>query len=283
MVLTLLPPPGRSHHGSRPVYLPGQGVARPFARAVLASVGCVILVAITAVSGEAARLLQLEQSAYLAAPAPSYRAGTQTIGYSVAGRPITLTVVGKPTAARRAMFIGAIHGNERGGVPVTKALARSRPQADVAYFSISYPNPDGAVRNTRQNIRGVDLNRNFPGWRRNGSRGSVYYPGTGPLSERESRVVYNAIKKIRPTLFVTYHQHMNVIDFGGGNRAAVATYARQTRMRIVKLSSYPGSQATWLHAAHPRTTVMTVELPSRVSSAMVGRHLSAARYIAAHH
>jgi len=181
------------------------------------------------------------------------------------------------------MFLGAIHGNERGGVPVTKALARSRPPAGVAYFVISYPNPDGAARNTRQNIRGVDLNRNFPGWRRNGSPGGVYYPGTGPLSEPESRAVYQAINKIRPTLFVTYHQHLNVIDFGGGNRAAVATYARQTRMRIVRLSSYPGSQASWLPSAYPRTTVMTVELPSQVSSAMVGRHLSAARYLAAHH
>jgi protein MpaA len=181
------------------------------------------------------------------------------------------------------MFIGAIHGNERGGVPVTEALARSRPQAGVAYFSISYPNPDGAVRNTRQNIRGVDLNRNFPGWRRNGSPGNVYYPGTRALSEPESRVMYNAIKRIKPTLFVTYHQHMNVIDFGGGNKAGVATYARQTRMKIVRLSSYPGSQATWLPTAYPRTTVVTVELPAHVSSAMVSRHLSAARHLAAHH
>ncbi|MEO8274318.1 MAG: succinylglutamate desuccinylase/aspartoacylase family protein, partial [Chloroflexota bacterium] len=153
-----------------------------------------------AMSGEAAGLVDFGGSAYTAAPASNYRAGTQTIGHSVAGRPITLTVVGKPTAARRALFIGAIHGNERGGVPVTKALARSRPQAGVAYFIISYPNPDGAARNTRQNIRRVDLNRNFPGWRRNGSPGNVYYPGTGALSEPESRVMYNAIRKVKPTL-----------------------------------------------------------------------------------
>jgi predicted deacylase len=181
------------------------------------------------------------------------------------------------------MFIGAIHGNERGGVPVTNGLARSKPPAGVAYFIISYPNPDGAARNTRQNLRKVDLNRNFPGWRRNGSAGNVYYPGTAALSERESRVVYNAINKIKPTLFVTYHQHMNVIDFGGGNKAAQATYARQTRMKFVQLSRYPGSQATWLHGAYPKTTVMTVELPSYVPSSTVSRHLNAAKYLAAHH
>jgi murein tripeptide amidase MpaA len=153
----------------------------------------------------------------------------------------------------------------------------------VAYFVISWPNPDGVAHNTRQNARAVDLNRNFPGWKPNGRPGNVYYPGTGALSEPESKVMYAAIAKIKPTLFVTYHQHLNVIDFGGGNKAAVATYARQTRMRVATLPSYPGSQATWLPAAHPRTSVMTVELPSHVSSAMVSRHLRAARYLAAHH
>lgn len=215
-------------------------------------------------------------------PGAPYRTGTQIIGYSVARRPITLTVVGSPTAARRALFVSAIHGNERGGVRVTRALAASRPPAGLAYFIIKYPNPDGAARNTRKNLRGVDLNRNFPGWIR-GTRGSVYYSGTGPLSEPESRVMYKAMNKIRPTLFVTYHQHMNLVDYCGGNRAAQARYARATRMRMTQLTRMRGSQATWLHAAYPRTTIMTVELPSYVTSVMVSRHLSAAKYLAAHH
>jgi len=215
-------------------------------------------------------------------PAARYRTGTQVIGHSVGHRPITLTVVGSPTAAKRAMFLGAVHGNERAGVRVTRALVASRPPPGVAYFVIQYPNPDGAARHTRKNLRGVDLNRNFPGWVR-GTRGSVYYPGPGPLSEPESRVMHQAIKTIRPTLFVTYHQHMNLVDYCGGNKAAQARYARATRMRLTQLTRMRGSQATWLHAAHPRTTVMTVELPSSVSSAMASRHFNAAKYLAAHH
>jgi hypothetical protein len=218
-----------------------------------------------------------------AVAASSYHTGTQTIGYSVKGRPITLTITGSVTAARRAMFVGAIHGNERGGTPVTKALAVSKPPPGVAYFVISYPNPDGAAANTRQNARLVDLNLNFPGWKPNGSSGSVYYPGPGPLSEKESRVMYAAIAKIKPTLFVTYHQHMNVIDYGGGNRAAEATYARQTGMKFVQLSRYPGSQATWMHEAYPKATVMTVELPAYISKTAIGRQVAAAKYLAARH
>lgn len=213
----------------------------------------------------------------------AYHVGAQTIGYSAQHRPINLTVIGSPTAPKRAMFIGAIHGNERGGVSITNALRISKPPAGVAYFVISWPNPDGVAHNTRQNARAVDLNRNFPGWRPNGRPGNVYYPGTGALSEPESKVMYAAIAKIKPTLFVTYHQHMNSIDYGGGNKGAQAIYARQVGMRLVQLTRYPGSQATWLHNAYPRTTVMTVELPASVSRAMVNRHVAAAKYLAAHH
>ena len=39
-------------------------------------------------------------------------------------------------------------------------------------------NPDGVARRTRQNARGVDLNRNFPSeWQANGERGSPEYFG----------------------------------------------------------------------------------------------------------
>ena len=76
---------------------------------------------------------------------------------------------------------------------------------------------------------------------------------------------------------------MNTIDYGGGNKGAQATFASQVGMRLVQLTRYPGSQATWLHNAYPRTTVMTVELPASVSRAMVNRHVAAAKYLAAHH
>jgi len=226
--------------------------------------------------GSAAVSIATENAAWV-----TYKVGTQTIGWSAQHRPINLTVIGNPLAAKRALFVGAIHGNEKAGVPITNALRISKPPAGVAYFVISWPNPDGIAHNTRGNAQGVDLNRNFPGWRPS-ARGT-YYSGPYALSAPESKVMYAAIAKIKPTLYVTYHQHMNIIDFCGGNKAAEATYARQVGERFTSTTAYPGSIATWLHKAYPRMTVMTVELPSSVSSYTVNRHVAAAKYIALHH
>ena len=58
----------------------------------------------------------------------------------------------------------------------------------MALWLIDDLNPDGAAAGTRQNARGVDLNRNFPtAWRAMGSPFDTYHSGSAPLSEPESR------------------------------------------------------------------------------------------------
>jgi len=211
----------------------------------------------------------------------TYRSGSQVIGYSLLGRPVRLRVVGDPVAAVKVLVVGCLHGNECGGVPVLDALARSTPPEDTAYYLLTYPNPDGRAARTRGNARGVDLNRNFPGWRRNGRPGSVYYPGTGALSEPESRVLHKLVTRVQPQALVTYHQALDVVDYGGGPKALQQAYARTAGMRFGRLARYPGSNATWAHATFPAMTVMTVELPRPVAAAALRRHTRALVTLAA--
>jgi murein peptide amidase A len=210
----------------------------------------------------------------------TYRTGTQVIGYSLLGRPVRLRIVGDPKAATKVLVVGCLHGNECGGVPVVDALSRSAPPEGTAYYLLTFPNPDGRVARTRGNARGVDLNRNFPGWRPNGRPGSVYYPGTKALSEPESRVVHRLMTRVRPQALITYHQALNVVDYGGGPEALQRTYARSVGLRFGRLPRYPGSNATWAHATFPSMTVMTVELPRPVAASALRRHTAAVRALA---
>ncbi len=207
---------------------------------------------------------------------------TRVIGTSVRGLPITMDVVGDPHAPRKVLVLGCIHGNECAGVPMLTALTSVAPPKGVAYFLIQYPNPDGSIAHTRQNARLVDLNRNFPGWRAAGYPGSVYYPGTGPLSEPESRAIYNVINYFKPTVFLTYHQALNIIDFNGGNYLAGLGYAQRSGEPYQQTTRYAGSATTWAHAAYPAMTILTVELPPRAYSWQITAHFRAAQWIATH-
>lgn len=207
---------------------------------------------------------------------------SRTIATSVRGRSINLQIIGNPNAARKVLVLGCIHGNECAGVPVLTALSAVAPPAGLAYYLVDYPNPDGAAAGTRQNAHLVDLNRNFPGWIPNGSPGYVYYPGPGPLSEPESRAIYTLINTIKPTVFLSYHQAMNIIDFDGGNILAGLGYAQVSGEPYLQTTHYQGSATTWANIAYPHMTVLTVELPATVKAIQITAHFRAAQWIAAH-
>lgn len=234
---------------------------------------------VQAVTPQAAASAAVQAAAVQAAAVPT---STWKFGTSVRGRALTVTRVGSPTARVRVLVLGCLHGNECAGVPVVDRLRRTVPRKDVALYLVNYANPDGTAARTRQNARGVDLNRNFPGMRPSGRPGDVYYPGPKALSEPESYALYVLMWQLSPNAIVSYHQHMNLIDYGGGNRTLAAAYAAQTGMRFTQLTRYPGSSATWAHAAYPHATILTVELPAgSMSSTAVSRHANAVASLAA--
>jgi protein MpaA len=196
------------------------------------------------------------------------------IGNSSEGRPIRAIVVGNPNASVRVLVVGCIHGNEQAGIAITRLLARVAPPTRIALWIVPVLNPDGVAANTRQNARGVDLNRNFP--RRWSDLEGVYDSGPKALSEPESRAAERLILRIRPTISVWYHQHLHLVDQSGGNVAVERKYARIVGLPLVQLPRYPGSATLWENHVLPGSTAFVVELAAGALSAqMVQRHVQA--------
>src|SRR5436305_371644 len=89
------------------------------------------------------------------------------------------------------------------------ASRRSPSPRGVDLWIVPDLNPDGVAAGTRQNARGVDLNRNFP-WRWR-PLGGVYDSGPRALSEREARIARTLILRLHPRLTVWFHQHLDLV------------------------------------------------------------------------
>jgi murein peptide amidase A len=204
-------------------------------------------------------------------------ARTEVIGHSVRGRAITARVLGSDSAPRRVLLVGCIHGNECAGQAILAAVAR-RPVPDLTQlWLVSSMNPDGAAAGTRQNARGVDLNRNFPyRWRR--LLDPTYFSGPSPVSEPETHVAMTLIRRIRPKVTIWYHQHEDLVDMPGGDRGIARRYAQLAGLRATCLPFLPGTATAWSNHILPGTAAFVVELPAGpVSRAALARHLFAVR------
>ena len=200
-------------------------------------------------------------------------AAALVVGQSVQNRPIT--VVHVPGAGPRILVVGEIHGNEPAGIAVVRALEHAHANADL--WLVPAFNPDGLAAGTRQNARGVDLNRNFPSlWQHFGHPGSTYYSGPRPFSEPETRAARALIERIHPQLTVWFHQHMDLVWAYGRSTAAGRRYARLAGMRLLHRSWLAGSATNWQNHLPGGGASITVELPSgALDAAGVARQVRA--------
>lgn len=147
------------------------------------------------------------------AAAASYVQKTVVVGRSVRGRVIRAYFHGDPAATNVLLVLGQMHGDERTGRDTVAWIWRNvRPVAGTGVWVIPSMNPDGHVRHTRKNARGVDLNRNWPtsGWTRT-SRGSRYHGGPSPASEPETRAMMRFLTDVQPNYIASIHQPLRGI------------------------------------------------------------------------
>jgi murein peptide amidase A len=212
----------------------------------------------------------------LAAPAAATSSRVQRIplGRSELGRPIVAYRIGDPQGLP-VLVVGCIHGDECAGIPIAQALERVHTQLDL--WIVPNLNPDGYAAGTRQNARGVDLNRNWSyAWPGGGRPWAVYYPGPRPFSERESRIARKLILRIHPRVTIWFHQHMNVVWAWASATPAGQIYAREAGMRFYHHHNLPGTAINWQRHHLRGTAAFDVELPpGSLSPAQVRRHVHA--------
>ena len=154
---------------------------------------------------------------------------TFNFGTSVEGRPLAVQRIGNGPVA--VLLIGGLHtGVEDNTRVLAEQLAtylREQPHvipANVSVYVVTTANPDGTARRIRTNAHGVDLNRNWPSdnWSarachpQSGCRDGL--GGVAPLSEPETRALYELIVALRPEVTIAYHAAANTVEANEAGR-----------------------------------------------------------------
>jgi protein MpaA len=209
---------------------------------------------------------------------------SEMVGRSVRGKPIIATRYGDATSDRVVLVVGVIHGDERAGLRVVRALRRTAPTVEGAQlWLIATVNPDGLRAHTRKNAHGVDLNRNFPyRWQDDVPPSNGYYPGPRPSSEPETRVVMAFIRRIQPDLSIWYHQPWGAVLACLGRPPIAAEYAKLVGMQTsCRGKGLHGTAITWEMHEFPGSSAFVVEMPpGTISGGSADRQARAALTVA---
>jgi murein peptide amidase A len=181
------------------------------------------------------------------------------------------------------LILAAIHGDESETTVVVSEAMRCLPVEELRAAVILCGNPDGMLRGTRGNRRGVDLNRNFPtsNWNRsevfyksraNDARDIALSPGSEPLSEPETRSLVELIDRLRPRAIVSLHSALACVD-DAGNSHLGRELARLCELPLLTEIGYPtpGSMGTW--ALERKLTLVTYELEDGSLYTLKDRHV----------
>jgi protein MpaA len=191
---------------------------------------------------------------------PSVEFQSHIAGTSVEGRPIEYHVLGAGDDV--VLIMAAIHGDEPTGALLVRRVVGhvlEQPELCAGRRLILLPvaNPDGLTRHQRHNVRGVDLNRNFPAsnWRADPTNGAA------PLSEPESWALHALLNQYCPERIVTIHEPLGCIDYDGPAEALARVMHEASGLPVKKLGARPGSLGSFagLELGVP---IVTVELPA---------------------
>ena len=194
-----------------------------------------------------------------------------TVGRSAQGRTLYASDVVAPEAQFKVLVIGAIHGDELSSASVALHWIQNAVDtpSNVHWRFIPALNPDGLLVRPaqRMNANGVDLNRNFPTpnwerdakvyWEQRTRKDPRRWPGPNPLSEPESRYLFDEMARFQPDMIVSIHAPYGVLDFDGPGTPP----PKLGRLYLDQVGIYPGSLGNY-GGVHKGMPVVTIELPS---------------------
>ena len=202
-------------------------------------------------------------------------------GTSVEGIPLTIYL----PESRKAeiVILAAIHGDESETTVAVSEALRCLPIWDLQAAVILCGNPDGMLRGTRGNARGVDLNRNFPtsNWRpdpvfyksrSNDARDIALSPGPEPASEPETKALVALIDQLQPRAVVSLHSALACVDDSGASHLGRQLADRCALPFLTEIGyPTPGSMGTW--AGERGLNLVTLELEDASLYTLKDRHV----------
>jgi len=191
--------------------------------------------------------------------------------------------VWRPTHDCKLLIHAGMHGEEGETTVALSRALRLLSQPSPHYAVVLAANPDGLIRGTRGNARGVDLNRNFPtqDWQPDPvtHRSTLDDPsdvllstGTHPGSEVETTALMRLVEELEPEPVIALHAPLACID--DANPGPLARWlAEKTGMPLVQGVGYPtlGSFGAW--GAEQGFGVVTYEFPLTDKDTLVREHV----------
>ncbi|HXI14460.1 MAG TPA: murein tripeptide amidase MpaA [Thermoanaerobaculia bacterium] len=209
------------------------------------------------------------------------RHASAVYGASIKGIPLTVFL--PDTGSTDIVVLAAIHGDEAETTVAVSEAMRCIPQGDLQAAVILCGNPDGMLRGTRGNGRGVDLNRNFPtsNWspdpvfyksRANDARDIALSPGSAPASEPETTALLSLLDRLKPRAIVSLHSALACVDDAGASHLGRQLADRCALPFLTEIGyPTPGSMGTW--AGEQGLNLVTLELEDASLYSLKDRHV----------
>lgn len=153
--------------------------------------------------------------------------------------------------------LGTVHGDEVEGTTAAWGLLQKLIEAplnlNIRLTVVPILNADGCLAKTRQNSRGVDLNRNLPtkDWTQEFEK-VRYYPGKTKNSEPENQALVKFIEDQKPQFIISLHSWKPMLNTNGDCSGVAEAIAEVCKYNIEPDIGYPTPGSLGAYAADDR-------------------------------